>query len=173
MYSGGNNCLKHKRSKPIKQDSNAISETFTILPALSMILIGFTIFSILIATAYTTFDAKSDHINMLETSNQILEKISSPNACFTTDGNTINYMIFSSNQSKNYIQTLQSQYESYKLSFSVKLSYNNEKIWLPQQINNENSTADQYASSKQVSVQINEIKTIPGTLTVILWQKNR
>ncbi len=173
MNLGGNNCLKHKRSKPIKHDSNAISETFTVLPALAMILIGFTIFSIIIATAYTTFDTKSDHINMLETSNQILEKISSPNACFTTDGNTINYMVFSSNQSKNYIETLQSQYEPYKLSFSVKLSFNHEETWLPQPINNKNSTGNQYASSKQVSVQINEIKTLPGTLTVILRQKNR
>ena len=170
---GGNTCLNDKQRKPITHDTNAISETFTVLPALAMVLIGFTIFSIIIATAYTTFDTKNDYVNMVEWSDQILEKISSPNACFTTDGNTINYLVFSSNQSKQYIEKVKSQFAPYQLCFSVKLSFEQVEIWLPQPISNNHSIDNQYASSKQVSVQINEIKTHPGTLTVVLWQKTR
>ncbi|MBS3748884.1 MAG: hypothetical protein KGY65_07700 [Candidatus Thermoplasmatota archaeon] len=173
MELGGNTCLKHKRRKIIRHDTNAVSETFTVLPALAMVLIGFTIFSIIIATAYTTFDTKKEYVAMVEYSDQILEKISSPNACFTTDGNTINYLVFSSNQSKHYIETVKSQFAPYQLCFSVKLSFEQVEIWLPQPISNNYSIGNQYASSKQVSVQINEIKTLPGTLTVVLWQKTR
>jgi hypothetical protein len=169
MNWGGNIRLKKGRSHSFTHDTTAVSETFTILPALSMVLIGFTIFSMIIAAAYTSFETKDNYTDMFEQSNNILEKISSPNACFTTDGNSIDYSLFSSEQANEYISLLQSEFSPYHLSFSVKLSFADEISWLPTSNSMDQITGNRYASSKQVSVRMNEVKTVPGILTVFLF----
>lgn len=135
-----------------------------------MILIGFTIFSIIIATAYTTFDNKQDRESNFKQADFILEKICSPNAIFTFEGNTINLQTFTSNESENYIQRIQQSFVKYDYSFAVKLSYDHNSHWLPQTPSQEISQTNTYASSKQVSVKINEVTTTPGRVTVIFWK---
>ena len=133
-----------------------------------MILIGFTIFSIVIATAYTTFDTNQQYIDKFELAEVLLEKISSPNAIFTVDSNLINVKTFNSEKSKNYIHQLQETYQLYSYSFAVKLSFENMEYWIPAPRSNESIHVDTYASSKQVSVLINDVTTVPGRLTVVL-----
>lgn len=133
-----------------------------------MILIGFTIFSIVIATAYTTFDTNQRYVDKFELAEVLLEKISSPNAIFTVDSNLINAKTFNSEKSKNYLQQLQETYQLYSYSFAVKLSFENMEYWIPAPRSNESIHVDTYASSKQVSVLINDVTTVPGRLTVVL-----
>ena len=56
------------------------------LPAIAMVLIGFTIFTLIIASAYKTFDNQHVIIDKFEYAHHILEKISSPNSPVTEDG---------------------------------------------------------------------------------------
>jgi hypothetical protein len=155
--------------KKLKENNHAISETFTVLPSLAMILIGFTIFSIVIATAYTTFDTKQTYIDKFEISDMVLEKICSPNAVFTDDSNLINVKTFNSEKSKDYISQLQDTYELYSYSLAVKVAYKNTECWVPAPISPEKIGVDIFASSKQVSVVLNEVTTIPGRMTVFIW----
>jgi hypothetical protein len=137
-----------------------------------MILIGFTIFSIIIATAYTTFETKQEFENNFEHADFILEKICSPNAVFTFEGNTISLQTFTSYESEEYIQRIQENYGSYDCSFAVKLSYDQNTHWIPSTHLSEKSQMNTYASSKQVSVKLNEVTAIPGKITVVFWKND-
>jgi len=158
-------------AKEVTNDDRAISETFTVLPALSMVLIGFTIFFIIIATAYNSFDSKQDIINNFECCDKILEKICSPNSFFICEGNKIDLNLLISNEAETYLQQLQQQYKPYNLSFSVKVSYEDTFHWLPTIPQLHTPNMNKYASSRQVLIKLNEVSTIPGTITVVFWQK--
>jgi nitrate reductase alpha subunit len=163
--------LKYTRKK-ITQDKYAISESFTVLPALAMILIGFTLFSILISSAYSTVDHQQDYNEMFKLSNEILEKISTPNSIITTDENSVRFDDFTSTRAELFIEELQKSYQPYGFSFAVKLSCNDLITFIPPSFLQNSEIHNQYACSKQVTVELNEVTTLPGTLTIVFWKTN-
>jgi hypothetical protein len=136
-----------------------------------MVLIGFTIFSILIASAYTSFDNKQETIDMFELSEKILRKVSSPNAVFTFDGNKINLPSFTSDQATNYIKDLQDSFSPHGFIFVLKLSCEDTIVWLPDPPPEPSSNENRYASSKHISVKTNEVSILPGKITIVFWQQ--
>lgn len=136
-----------------------------------MVLIGFTIFSILITSAYTSFENKQETIDMFELSEKILRKVSSPNAVFTFDGNKINLPSFTSDQATSYIQDIQDSFSPYGFIFVLKLSCEDTIVWLPEPPPEHPFNENRYASSKHVSVKINEVSILPGKITIVFWQQ--
>lgn len=169
MQVGGES-TNHFTHNNIKRDNQAISETFTILPALAMILMGFALFSILLSSAYNNIDQQHDQKEMFEISNTILEKICSPNAIFSNDGNYLQFDAFVSSSAEIFIQELQEKYRPYGYNFAVKLSCKDVVAWIPSSFSQPNDILNQYASSKQVAIKLNEVSTNPGTLTIIFWK---
>mgnify|MGYP006300522339 CR=1 FL=1 len=166
----GGNSIRESQKKIIK-NTKAVSESFTVVPSLAVVLIGFTIFSIIIVTAYTTYDNKSDYINKFEISEIILEKIYSPNRIFIEDSSIINLNKFRSKETQTYIIELQESYSRYDYNFSLKLSCNDFEYWIPNKILDESSLSNSFASIKKVSIKINEISIVPGSLTIIFWEE--
>lgn len=167
----GRHIKRYTRHQSFRQDNKGISETFTVLPALAMVLIGFTIFSIIITTAYSSLNDRQEYIDHFELANSLLEKICTPNAIFTTENNLINFDIFTSKESLDYFNCLRQTYNLYDYSFCVRLSYKGMQYWIPDPPNT-SMYNDMYASSKQVSVSINEVTIVPGQISVILWENH-
>lgn len=162
--------LYDRRLKKLTKNDLAISESFTLFPSLAMVLVGFTIFSIIIVSAYTTFDNKQDTIDMFELSESVLRKVSSPTAIFTVDANHIDLQMFTSDQASLYIQDLQHLFIPYDFYFVLKLTCDDTIAWSPEPAPEPVSMINRYASSKHVSVRTNEVTTIPGVLTIVFWK---
>lgn len=167
---GEANQIKYQFKNNLKHDTKAISETFTVIPAVAMVLIGIIMFSIIIATAYTTFDNKQVVINNFENTHTLLQKICSPNTIFTEETNVINLLSFQSNEAVEYINKLQRDYSTFNISFMVKLSTAQEEWWLPSNNFDPIGKAEVFASSKKVSIKMNEVSTKPGELSIIMWK---
>ncbi len=157
------------RRKTFQNNNEAISESFTVLPALAMVLIGFTIFSIIIASAYTTFDYQHDIINKFDGAQDILEKISSPNSPVTEDGSLFKLKDFNSIEAKELFHQLLNKYQCYGYNFTIKLTFENRIYWIFNPQSSDIILTNTYACTKIVSIAINDIQIVPGSLTVIFW----
>jgi len=157
------------RRKPLLNNNEAISESFTVIPALAMVLIGFTIFSIIIASAYTTFDYHHDIINKFDGAQDILEKISSPNSPVTEDGSLFKLKDFNSIEAKEFFNQLLNKYQCYGYNFTIKLTFENRIYWIFNPQSSDIILTNTYACTKIVSIVINDIQIVPGSLTVIFW----
>lgn len=159
------------QKKPFQKDEKAISESFTVLPALAMVLIGLTIFSIILTTAYTTYDYHHDIIDKFNGSEEILNKISSPNTPVTEDGSVFILKNFYSKESMDFFNQLLNEYKFYGYNFTIKLKNKDIVFWNFNPQYSDNLLTNTYASTKTVSIAINELQIVPGCLTVIFWNQ--
>lgn len=135
-----------------------------------MILIGITLFSIILGSAYNTFDNKQAVINNFEFANNLLNKICSPNVLFTQEINVIHLQTFISNETAEYVKKVQQRYASYDITFVIKLSTSDNKYWQPTQLPESSLIKEIYSCSKQISIKTNDVTTIPGEITVLFWK---
>ncbi len=157
--------------KPFRKDDEAISESFTVLPALAMVLIGLTIFSIILTTAYTSYDYHHDIIDKFNGSKEILNKISSPNTPVTEDGSVFKLKDFYSKEASDFFNQLLIEYKLYGYNFTIKLKNKDKVFWNFNTQYSDNLLSNTYACTKTVSIAINELQIVPGSLTVIFWNQ--
>ena len=136
-----------------------------------MVLIGFTIFTLIIASAYKTFDNQHVIIDKFEYAHHILEKISSPNSPVTEDGSLFKLKNFNSIEAKELFNQLLHKYKCYGCNFTIKLTCENRVCWSFNTQPLEIIFTNTYACSKIVSIALNDIQIVPGSLTVIFWMQ--
>jgi hypothetical protein len=149
-------------------NKQAVSEEFTVLPALSIVMIGFALFAVLLAQTYTAY---SEHINRLQnyqTADSILNKLTNPDCYFIKEGGLINLSLLQNDTSS--LQGIYDQYRRVGIIFLLRLQWNDfiqdfpeTLLAIPQ---------NRIAVSKNLGIYLNEAQTIPGTLTILLWKES-
>ena len=150
------------------KNEDAVSEEFTVLPALSIVMIGFALFVVLLAQTYTTY---ADHISRLQyyhRANGLLQKLTNPECYFIREGGLIDVSILQNDNTS--LQKLGEQYKQFGIFFLFQLNWNNQCQNFPdiEPVTN----VSRIAVSKSVGIYLNEAQTLTGTLTIIVWRES-
>jgi hypothetical protein len=154
------------RLRKLQKDSNAISEEFTVIPSLTVVLIGIIIAFILFGTTISSFQEQSKFSDNLTTTENLFQKITNPSNPFVTNIGIINYSNLFTNESIHYIRSIQKSLLKNGLNCSLYISAENFSFWFP---NKPDSYRESTAVSHPIGLSINEIELIDATLTVIIW----
>ncbi len=158
----GGNRTRHLLSS----NEEAVTEEYTALPALCVVVIGLTLFFLLLAHAYAAYQAQSETAHSYHTAELLTEKLLDPANAFITPGGAIDLASFM--QASEPLTQLQQDYSPLGFDFLFRLTANTTIVTLP---------ADAYiptnyiVASREVSVVLNDAQTIPGRLSVLLWRQ--
>ena len=155
------------------RDEKGISEEFTSLPALTVVMMGFAIFFVLFANVYFSYNERIENIDKYEIANFVLEKIMSADGALAKNGivrgGVIDVVKFREmRNNEKAISEIMKKSGIKGIEFGLKLKYNDGKEvikWC-----NVPSNKDIFAASKQVPVYLNDVQTVPGVLTVVVWR---
>ena len=150
------------------KDENAISEEFTSLPALSIVMIGFAIFIILIANTYTAYNTRIESLDKYQTADFIVTKLTNPDSFIIKEGGVIDFELLKNSDSE--INELRDKYRDSGIDFIIRVRYEGTTEDIPFNADDLLSNAgDRVAVTKCVGVYLNYAQTKPGKLTVIAW----
>jgi hypothetical protein len=147
----------------------AVSEEFTILPALAVVMIGFVLFVILVAQTYTTYEERIEHLQDYQTARSLVNKLTNPDCFFIRNEGLIDLSALQKNNES--LKELAQLFQTAGVSFILQLRWNNCSQYFPEAP--AGLPADHLAVSSAVGVYINEAQTIPGTLTIALWRDDK
>lgn len=148
-------------------DDRAVSEEFTTLPALCIVMIGFALFTVLIAQTYIAYQGRVDSIQKYQTASFLTQKLTNPECSFMRTGTTVDISQLNTPTSRDQLNVTRCVYRQSGVDFIVRMRWNNGSQDFP--INLPANTSNRVAVSKNVDVYLNIAQTIPGTLTVITW----
>ena len=155
------------------KDENAVSEEFTALPALSVVMIGFALFIVLIANTYSAYNTRIDSLDKYQTADFIATKLTNPDCFFIMEGGIVDLSILENSAiSDDKLNAIRQEYESSGINFILRISYESTTKDFPSNPDPATLLAnagDRVAVSKDVGIYINEAQTKPGKLTIISW----
>jgi len=153
--------------KNFLKDENAISEEFTSLPALSIVMIGFTLFILLISNTYMAYEQRIDSLEKYQTSYFIAIKLTNPDCYFIRDGGIVDLPLLQTDS--NTLNLLREKYKTSGVNFIVRISWDRGSEDFPEELPVD--VGDRIAVSKNVGIYLNEAQTTPGKLTIIMWSE--
>ena len=146
-------------------NEQAISEEFTTLPALSVVMIGLSLFLLLLVHTYTTYQERVTLLQEYQTAESIAEKLTNPECCWMRNG-LVDVPVLS--VTLDQLELLRARYHLSNLSFVLRLRYHDVTSDYPEPL--PSMTTNLVAVEKQMGMYLNEAQTTPGTLTVIVWR---
>jgi len=149
------------------KDENAISEEFTSLPALTIVMIGFTLFIVLIANTYSAYEQRIESLEKYQTGYCIATKLTNPDCSFIKEGGIVDLPLLRSDNSPLYF--ILNEYNSSDVHFIVRISWEDYSEDFPENIPKD--IGERIAVSKNVGIYVNEAQTVPGKLTIIMWSE--
>lgn len=156
-----NSCIEQS----FLRNNEAVSEEFTVLPALSIVMIGFTLFIVLLAQTYMTY---SDHINRLQyyqAADSILQKITNPDCYFIRESGLIDLLVLQKDTES--FRVFREFYTREHIVFFLRVQWNNQTQDFPMGLLS--PPRNHIAISKEMGVYLNEAYTVPGIATIVLW----
>ena len=78
-----------RKERLIIRDQTAVAEEFTSLPVIMVIVIGLTLFFLLIAQSYHVYEQTTAQIKQIEKAKYLANKLVSPNNYFINSGGMI------------------------------------------------------------------------------------
>ncbi len=154
------------------ENNKAVSEEFTTLPALVVVMIGFSIFILVISNVYSAYNHRINTINNYQTASFIANKLTNPDCFFMMEGGIVNLSCLENSYNSIEENTLEKLREEigFKCSnLSIIISWDDKNIVFEPKTLSQNSF-DKIAVSKTVSIYLNEVQTKPGKLTVVTWR---
>lgn len=161
---------KTNNLKDFKKNDFAIAEEFTSIPSLSIIIIGFTIFILLVANVYSSYETKIVSIDKYQIADYLISKLINPESFFIKTGLIIDYPILNSHQGKNEFKLIQEEFYRLNVNFILRLNWYEECYNFPNDLTN--NFQNQIAISRPINIYLNEVETVPGKLTLIMWNLN-
>jgi len=159
-----------REDRPLKnflKDEKAVSEEFTSLPALSIVMIGFTLFILLISNTYMAYEQRIDSLEKYQTGYFIATKLTNPDCYFIKEGGIVDLALL-----RNDIEELILLCDKYKTSginFIVRINWDKGSEDFPEELPVD--VGNRIAVSKNVGIYLNEAQTTPGKLIIILWSE--
>ena len=158
---------KRKSFDVFLKDENAVSEEFTSLPALSVVMIGFTLFILLIANTYMAYEQRIDSLEKYQTGYFIATKLTNPDCYFIKEGGIVDIPLLRTDN--NTLTLLCEEYKASYVNFILRISWDGGFEDFPEGLSDD--LGDRVAVSKNVGIYLNEAQTVPGKLTVIMWNE--
>lgn len=147
------------------KDEKAISEEFTSLPALSVFMIGFTLFILLISNTYLAYEQRIDSLEKYQTGCFIASKLTNPDCYFIREGGIVDLSTLREND--DILISLQKEYNKSGVNFIIRISWNDNFEDFPQDL--PKYVHNRVAVSKTIGIFLNNAQTVPGKLTIIMW----
>ena len=158
---------KKIKLRPIVYNNKAISEEFTTLPALSVVMIGFTLFFILIANVYNSYDLRAESLEKYQTADFIVTKLTNPDCYFIKEGGLVDLPILKTVESDDALNAMRDEYRASGVDFIIRINWDGKSKDFPEELSN--TIDNRVAVSRDAGIYINEAQTKPGKLTVITW----
>ena len=147
-------------------NDDAISEEFTSLPGLSVVMIGFTLFIVLLANTYSAYYDRMDRLELYQTADLVATKLIQPNSVFIRTG-AVDYPCIQAGVYDDDIIELRQQYQRSGVDFTIIVTAASYTHTFPVSAPTD---MDRIAITRDVSVILNDAETVPGKLTVIMWK---
>ncbi len=148
-------------------DEQAVSEEYSLLPALSIVMVGFALFIILLAQTYSAYADKVQKLQYYQTAESILQRLTSPDCFFIKEGGLIDLQVLQSDEES--LSLICSHYTPSGIFFWLRLAFDGVVADFPESV--PHSSFRCVAVSRQVGVFLNEAQTQPGVLTIMLWEE--
>ncbi len=148
-------------------NERAVSEEFTSLPAISVIMIGFTLFFVLFANVYASHALRVESLEKYQTATFLFTKLTHPDSLFVKPGGSINLPLLQSDEGIVYLQSVRDEYRTAGINFTVRVSWDSSSYDFPETL--ADALGDRVAVSTSASIYLNEAQTMPGTFTIIAW----
>jgi hypothetical protein len=156
-----------RKDREFLRDQTAVVEEFTSLPVLSVVMIGLTLFFVLIAQCYTAFEQQNFELNQVEKARYLSNKLISPASPFIINSGLIDRDRLDSSEGKKYINSLQKSFGHSSINFSVLIRYNDDVISIPD-VPPDNSQF-QVGYTAYHGLYIDDFHVVPCSITVIIW----
>ena len=156
---------KRKSFQIFLKDKNAVSEEFTSLPALSIVMIGFTLFILLIANTYAAYEQRIDSLEKYQTGYFIATKLTNPDCYFIRNGGIVDLPLLRTDPDR--LISIRDDYRTSGVNFILRITWDEGSEDFPEELLDD--IGDRVAVSKNVGIYLNKAQTTPGKLTVILW----
>ncbi|HVQ01127.1 MAG TPA: hypothetical protein VMT57_06395 [Candidatus Thermoplasmatota archaeon] len=147
------------------KNDQGVSEEFTSLPTLSVVMMGFSLFLLLLVHTYTAYQERMNYLEEYQIADAIAEKLTNPECCWMENG-LVNVPTL--NLSMEQIKVIREQYHFSNLSFVIRLRYDEQVYDFPEPL--PSLTTNQVAVERQIGVYLNEAQTTEGTFTIIVWR---
>lgn len=148
------------------KDDHAVSEEFSLLPALSVVMVGFGLFVVLLAQTYITYNENVQRLQQYQTAESILQRVTNPDCVFIREGGLVDITAFQTHP--EFFKELCQQYEKSHLHMSLHLSYENNECIFPE--TTPVSSVRRIVVSRCMGIFLNEAQTVPGILSILLWE---
>ncbi len=157
------------------KDKRGVSEEFTSLPALAIVMAGFAVFLSLMAGVYYSYNENAEMVDKYGIANFVLEEMTMDGSILGDMGVIMAGGIFNLpkfiNLTSDDIADISNESGMTGINFSfkleVKLKGNNFDNVIEKGTGGKNKNA--IAASKEVPVYLNDAQVVPGTFTVIVW----
>jgi len=159
--------VKRNNLRKFLHNESAVSEEFTSLPVLSVVMIGFTLFFVLLTSVYTSYGARIESLEKYQTADFIATKLTGPDCYFIEEGGIVDMPLLNSTKGKSGLYLLRDEYKSSSVNFTLRIDWDGNCEDFPEKL--PESIGDRVAVSRSVGVYLNEVQTVPGKLTIILW----
>ncbi|MEM0466596.1 MAG: hypothetical protein QXL17_02455 [Candidatus Thermoplasmatota archaeon] len=156
-------------------DTTAVSEEFTALPALAVVMIGITLFILLVTNVYAAYETRIDSIKKYQTADFIANKLTNQNCPFSQTAGIVQLTEYTQMSSNPFWQKIQQEYQAAGIGFMLRLSWTDTQghhsIDVPPCIPSFdlNKVGNRVAVSRDVTIQLNPVTDCPGKLTIITW----
>jgi hypothetical protein len=157
--------LQRTKRKPFHHNTYAISEEFTILPALSLVIIGIVLFSVLTLSTYESYGAQTKQLSQIDIASYLLSKLIDTDQLYMREGQIIEISILEQPESLVFFNDLKHDLYPSGIDFSVMVSWGNTSMWVLDQP----MEVDTIAVSQPIGIALNPVDIILGSITVVVW----
>jgi hypothetical protein len=154
------------RTRYFLRNEDAVSEEFTVLPALSVVMIGFALFILLVANTYSSYSDRMDRLQTYQTIEGLFQKLMNPDCFFIKVPGVVNLRLLQ-NKTDSLQRTVE-QYTRVGFGYRLQIQWDNQTWYFPENL--ETTPKGLVAISKAIGIYLNEAQTVPGTLTLSLWR---
>ncbi len=154
------------RTRYFLENEEAVSEELTVIPALSVVMIGLTLFIVLLAQTYIVYADRVDRLQRYQTADDLMQGLTNPNCFFIREAGLIDVSLLKKDNST--LQQLLERYTKSGLCFLFQLQWDNQSWVFPEYVTSDQG--NRIAMSMHLGFYLNEAQTIPGTLTIVLWK---
>jgi hypothetical protein len=154
------------------KDESAVSEEFTSLPALAVVMIGFTLFILLVYNTYSAYEERIDSIKKYQTADFIAVKLTNADRPFIDEAGIVNYDKFISFKDNPLWSKIQQEYKTAGYGFLLQLRCDgmDDPVVIKDDSVDISRINNRVAVSRDVSVQLNHAIRPNGKLTVVIWR---
>ena len=171
MVRGGKTINRARQHRVFITNNTAISEEFTSLPALMIVMISFTLFIIVLVQSYASYQNRLTILNNFEIADFLSQKICNPENVFIREGGLLDLPVLISQENREKLNQTRQKYQTIGKDFTIRIRWDTGFFDVPISMPPNNS--NQIAITHDISLYFNPAITSIGKITIIIWDNNQ